>query len=253
MQNITVIIPLIDLSTQENLVLFQKCLSSIPQGMQVICVGAKEVIDLIPENSDINITKIVSTGDNTIPSHVNLGVENVTTKYFSVVEIDDVFSKNWFNGSQEYISKMGDDVICYLPLTEIIDFNSSDILGYANEAFWASSFSEEIGFIDNTSLQDYLNINTNCGVFDTEMFKESGKLKSSMKILYWYEFLLRVTYKGKKVFIIPKVGCFHNVNRPGANDVRSKMSEKEFEWWLDLANKEYFFQNDRNKTYDENN
>ena len=253
MKDITVIIPLIDLSTQENLDLFKKCVSSVPNHIGIICVGNEETINLIPEIDGKQITKMVSVGDNTIPSHVNLAVESVNTKYFSVIEIDDVFTENWFQNVEKYSAHISDGVIGYLPLTEVIDYVSTDVLGYANEAFWASSFSEEIGFMDTTCLQDYLNINTNCGAFNTEMFKAAGKLKASMKILYWYEFLLRVTYKGKKVFVIPKVGCFHNINRPGADDIQTKMSSKEFEWWLDLANKEYFFQNDRNKTYTEDN
>ena len=253
MKDITVIIPLVDLSTQENLELFKKCVESVPNEIPIVCVCNGDTIEEIPEFDGKDVTRVISVGNNTIPSHVNLGVENVNTKYFSVIEIDDTFSNNWFKNVEEYSSQINEDVIGYLPLTEVVDYVTTDVLGYANEAFWATSFSEEVGFMDTNCLQDYLNINTNCGVFNTEMFKSSGKLKASMKILYWYEFLLRVTYKGKKVFIVPKVGCFHNVNRPGADEIKKKMTEKEFEWWLDLANKEYFFQNDRNKTYTEDN
>jgi hypothetical protein len=32
-------------------------------------------------------------------------------------------------------------------------------------------------------------------------------------------------------------------------DFSATMSEKEAEWWIDLAKKEYFFPQDRKKTY----
>lgn len=254
MKDITVIIPLTVLSTKEEKVMFSKSVQSVPDNIQIICVGNDEALDSAKDIETINYDRIkmlTNVGDTTLPSQVNLAVENIDTKYFTVLEFDDIFTSHWFENVVEYSSSINENVVAYLPLTEIVDFNTSDILGYANEAFWASSFSEEIGFMDNTCLQDYLNINTHGGVFDKEMFQELGKLKASMKILYWYEFLLRATYKGKKVFIIPKVGYIHNINRPGSSNTNRNMTETEFDWWLDLANKEYFFNNDRNKTYQE--
>ena len=96
-----------------------------------------------------------------------------------------------------------------------------------------------------------LGFNASGGVFKTEDFNNAGGLKASMKLVNWYEFFMRMLYKGKKIFVIPKVGYYHVVNRPGSiTDVYNKeMSEKEVEWWIDLAKKEYFFPQDRNKVY----
>jgi hypothetical protein len=145
------------------------------------------------------------------------------------------------------------DTFAFLPLTEVVDYETKLPFGYSNEAVWASSFSEELGYYDIQSLEYNLNFNTSGGVFKTEDFKNLGGLKSSMELVFWYEFLLRALYKGKKIFVIPKVGYYHTVNRPDSitNVYANTMSEKEADWWIDLAKKEYFFIKDRNKTYKE--
>ena len=250
MKDITIIIPISNLKDGTDVSFIKKALQSIPSNMQTIIIGNDNDLNTVASLDVKKEVKLISnTGSTTLPNQINAAVEHVKTKYFSVLEYDDVFTEKWFKNVETYSNAITEDVICYLPLTEIVDFNTSDIIGYANEAFWASSFSDELGFMDINSLQDYLNINTHGGVFDTDLFKEFGKLKASMKILYWYEFLLRVLYKGKKVFVIPKVGYIHTINKPGSEELKDQMDNKEFEWWLDLANKEYFFQQDRNKTY----
>jgi hypothetical protein len=254
MKDITIIIPISNLNQNTDIVFIQNALKSIPSEMQTIVVGNEKDLDVFNSvDKEKEVITIVNQGEITLPNQINLAVEHVKTKYFSVLEHSDVFTEKWFKNVENYSKEIYENVICYLPLTEIVDFTTTDIIGYANEAFWASSFSDEIGFMDINSLQDYININTHGGVFDTELFKELGKLKSSMKILYWYEFLLRALYKGKKSFVIPKVGYIHTmINQPYSEDIKNKMDNKEFEWWLDLANKEYFFKQDRNKVYQEN-
>jgi hypothetical protein len=55
------------------------------------------------------------------------------------------------------------------------------------------------------------------------------------------------------VFVIPKVGYFHLVNRNGslADDYAKNMSDRESEFWVELARKEYLYKTDRKKTYEE--
>ena len=59
--------------------------------------------------------------------------------------------------------------------------------------------------------------------------------------------------KKKDVFVIPKVGYFHLVNRNGslATDYAQNMSDRESEFWVELARKEYLYKTDRKKTYEE--
>jgi hypothetical protein len=99
------------------------------------------------------------------------------------------------------------------------------------------------------SMEDYLNFNASGGAFKTEDFLLLGGLKTSLELVTWYEFFLRVLYKQKRVFVIPKVGYFHVVNRPDSitDNYIKNMTEKEADWWIELAKKEYFFPHDRKK------
>jgi hypothetical protein len=77
-------------------------------------------------------------------------------------------------------------------------------------------------------------------------------LKPSIKITFWYEWLLRATNKGKKVFVIPKVGYNHTLGRQGSlvEQYKADIDKEESQWWFDLAKREYFYKEDRKKEYD---
>ena len=53
------------------------------------------------------------------------------------------------------------------------------------------------------------------------------------------------------VFVIPKVGYFHFINRPDSltAEYHRTMTQEEGAWWIKLAGQEYHFKKDRNKTY----
>ena len=131
-----------------------------------------------------------------------------------MLEFDDEFSKIWFKNLQTYIENDGDETFAFVPLTEIVDYSTKESFGYANEAVWASSFSEDLGYFDLHSIEDYLNFNASGGAFKTHEFLNIGGLKGSMNLVFWYEFLMRALYKGKKIFVIPKIGYYHLANRP---------------------------------------
>jgi hypothetical protein len=251
MKDCTVIIPVIGLKSEKLLKLTKEACESVPKTTQIIIVGCEEDINLIDFDMK-NLKKLTHDGDTSYCSQVNFAIDNVTTKYFSILEYDDKFSKNWFKNVERHIKHYDDKLFAFFPLTELIDDETKQTLGYANEAFLASSFSEEMGFMDLDALMDYFGFNASGAIFKTEEFKTIGKLKSSMKLTFWYEFLLRALYKEKKIYVIPKVGCFHLVNRVGSltNIYNDEMSADEADWWVDLAKKEFYFTNDRNKQYE---
>ncbi len=90
-------------------------------------------------------------------------------------------------------------------------------------------------------------------------------MKESMKINYSYEFLLRMIYNDLKFFTIPRLGYDAKINRAidkydyfssklpsdlvQKNSENGGLSIEEYKYWTDLAKKEYFFDNDRNKVY----
>lgn len=255
MENLTVIIPITTLDTDEKKEMFVKAISSVDDS-NIIVVGDSQAIESLPQDKIKDyIFTIVENNTNNInyASQVNFALKKVKSDYFTVLEYDDIFSPIWFKMLKKYMDADVNDTFAFLPLTEVVDYETKLPFGYSNEAVWASSFTEELGYYDIQSLEYNLNFNTSGGVFKTEDFKNLGGLKSSMELVFWYEFLLRALYKGKKIFVIPKVGYYHTVNRPDSitNVYANTMSEKEADWWVDLAKKEYFFIKDRNKTYKE--
>ena len=159
----------------------------------------------------------------------------------------------WFKNVEKYI-EYKPEVSVFLPLEELVDYSKNQVIGYGNEAPWASSFSNEIGYIDNDCLQQYFDFYLTGSVFNVEDWKNYGGLKPSIKISFWYEFLLRMTNKGKKVFVIPKLGYKHYVDRENSlyDMYRKTIDEKESSWWFELAKQESNFKEDRNKTYENN-
>lgn len=216
-------------------------------------VGPKEVLDQVKELK-LADAEYVENENSWFSAQINTAVKKVKTDYFAILEYDDEFSPIWFKNVEKYI-ETGDDIAVYLPLTEVFDYQHKEQgpIGYVNEAVWASSFSEKLGYFDNECLQDYLIFNTTGGVFRTKDFVEVGGLKESMKLSFWYEFLLRAINKDKNIFVIPKVGYFHTVNRNEslASHYAQTMSDRESEFWVELARKEYLYKTDRKKTYEE--
>lgn len=253
MKDITVIVPVVNMENDKNKELFIRAIESIDDS-QIIVVGPENDIKAIENLKLSKIMRVLvnKSQDTSYAFQVNYAVKDVKTTYFSVLEFDDIYTSIWFKNVQQYLDTDTEDTFAFLPLTEVIDVNMGPV-GFANEAVWASSFSEEIGCYDLQCLEDYLDFNTSGGIFKTQDFITLGSLKASMKLSFWYEFLLRATYKGKRIFVIPKIGYNHFIGREDSLSYiyGNNMSEAEANWWINLAKKEYFFPHDRNKTYQE--
>ncbi len=76
-------------------------------------------------------------------------------------------------------------------------------------------------------------------------------LKESIKLTFWYEFMLRALKKGEKFYVIPKIGYRHILGRDNSllMQYRKEIDEKESDFWFRTAKSESFFDKDRNKTY----
>jgi hypothetical protein len=235
---------------KDNQVLFKRAVESVDDS-QILVVGSDSDIKEVEKLELPKMVRVlVNTSDTSYSNQVNLAVKDVKTQFFSVLEYDDTYTPIWFTNVEEYIEKDTEDTFAFLPLTEVVDVKMGPI-GFANEAVWASSFSEELGCYDLQCLEDYLDFNMSGAIFNTEDFIALGALKSSMKLTFWYEFLMRALYKGKRFFVIPKIGYNHFVGREDAlsSIYGNNMSEAEANWWINLAKKEYFFPHDRNKIY----
>ena len=257
--DITVIIPVHELNSATEQ-LFVNAIKSVAEQF----VLPNELLIVTSKNTDTekflnsydygtikHMVRIVSNeGQTDFASQINFGVENVKTKWFSILEFDDEYSKIWFKNVFKYISAYP-NVDVFMPI--IVDTNSGGaFIGLMNEAVWAQSFSDELGILTNDALLAYQNFNIDGIVMKTEQYKEFGGFKPSIKLTFIYEFLLRMTHKDSKVFVIPKFGYKHLNQRLGSlfNNYVNEMNPVEAKWWLSQAKKEYYFEQDRTLNYE---
>jgi hypothetical protein len=251
MKDLVIIIPMHEFG-KENIELLNKAVESIPEGVKAI-LSVKRGIDgrTLKGVSDRLKVLAESEGDS-FAELVNTAANNINEKWFSILEFDDTYTPIWFDNAKKYMEFMPSTSV-FMFLEDITDFNNGKYIGFGNEAAWASSFSNEIGYIDNDCLQNYFDFYLTGSIFNTADWKEVGGLKPSIKITFWYEWLLRLTNKGKTVFVIPKVGYNHHLARKGSlvEYYKENVDNDETQWWYDLSKREYFFKEDRNKTYED--
>lgn len=245
--NITVIVPMHDFS-EDNLVLLKTALDSVPSGIEIV-VSCKNGVDTsVFDKYGVNVVS-ASDGDN-FQELVNAAANEVKTDWFSILEFDDTYTSIWFDNVKRYIDYMP-DVSVFLPLTDIAEFDSKKYIGFGNEAPWASSFSNEIGYIDLDALQSYFDFYLTGSVFNTNDWKIIGGLKPLIKGTFWYEWMLRAANSSKKLYVIPKVGYNHYLGRKGSlvENLKSELTDNEAKWWFDLAKKDYFFKEQKEPSY----
>ena len=179
-----------------------------------------------------------------------------TTKYFSFLEFDDEFSVTWLKNVKTY-SEAYPEIDMFLPIITDVT-NENKFLGLTNEAAWAFNFSEKLGEIDHEVLLEFPNINPDGMVIKTEVYKSIGGYKPSIRLTFNYEFLLRFTNSGKNIMVIPKMGYKHMNMRPSSlfweyknsQDESMQITPDEARFWMETAKKEFFYNEDRNITYE---
>lgn len=213
----------------------------------IIIVGPEDVIKQIPNSIYDNFKLLINnTNEFDYCSQINFAVKNINTKYFSILEFDDVYNKHWFKNIEEYV-KHKPDFSMFIPIVKIEDIKGKSY-GSVNEISWSAGFADEQhGVLTSEMLQLYYDFLPCGAVIKTSEFIEIGGLKPSLKLFFWYEFLLRALNNNLKTFFIPKYGYTHVVGREDSvnETIISKMDEKEKRFWLKLAKKEYYFKLDR--------
>jgi len=224
---ITVLLPVHELD-DETRPLFKNAVKSVEEQS----VLPDEMLVIVPKGSKVSkelkkfdygkikdIVRVVENdGETDFASQINFGVEAAKTEWISVLEMDDEYSKIWFKNVVEY-RNAHDDVDIFMPIivdTELTEDGQHNFIGLTNEAVWAQSFSDELGVLDNGALLAYQNFNIDGVVMKKSLFEEFGGLKPSIKLTFIYEFLLRMTFKDSRVFVIPKFGYKHVNQRKGS-------------------------------------
>lgn len=248
MQDLVVIIPLHEYNKKVE-ELLNRAVSSVPQKIEIRISCAygigKKLEKTFADNDDIVIVENPSKDSKTdFCSLVNNAVGD--SKWFSILEYDDRYTSIWFDNFRKYYD-FHSDVSVFMPLEDLMEYDTNEFIGMGNEAPHASSFSNELGFIDNDCLQQFFDFYPTGSIFNTEDWKELGGLKPSIKLSFWYEFLLRATHKGKKIYVIPKVGYTHYLGRKDSlmEKYGKEIDSKESDWWINLAKKEQFFTSER--------
>lgn len=259
MKNITILLPIHKIEEDDE-VMLKNALTSIEDfhnDVKVSIICPKSLVpkfDTFDFGQKLEIKLVANDTDNiSFSSQINLGIDDCDTEWFSIFEIDDEYKKIWIHSMNEYINEYK-DVDVFLPIVRDIN-TEGKFISFTNESAWAYQFTEIQGQVDNEVLLDYQNYQTSGGLFRTEVIKNNGKLKENIVLTFTYEFLLRLTYNGVKIMVVPRVGYQHLNFRENSlfwsykNDENKKLNENQVKFWLETAKKEYFFKNKRDIVY----
>lgn len=258
--DLSVILPIKNMLMKDFEDFFEKSIESIqnqqflPKNVIIVHGKDKNLSDYLGKYDFKNLTTTIIEFENepNFANQVNLGVSKSETKWNSILEVDDEYSKIWFKNVKKYIDSYN-DVDAFLPIVVEVD-NKFTFQGFTNEATFAANFSQEMSYLTNETLLQYQNFQTSGMVFNKSLFEDFGGFKQSIKLTFVYEFLLRLTYNSAKIMTIPKIGYKHTNLREDSifweyKNGSDKLSEGEVKFWVSSARKEYFFNEDRNIKY----
>ncbi len=263
--DITVIIPVHKLENQTEIDLLNAAKNSVyenkdfkPSKIVIIATpeAAKQINVKSEINSEIELVIVENKDEKTdFASQVNKAVkEEVKTKYFSILEFDDEFHNIYFRNVKQYIDAYPESSL-FLPLIAEVN-NEKQFLKYSNEGVFntesATNLQFPLGELTYSLLNHLPSFIISGGVFKTDDFLEIGGIKSSIKLTYVYEYLLRITNQDQKIHVIPKVGYIHRNGRENSittKYIQEEMAQEEIKFWFDLAKKELYFKKDRNIVY----
>lgn len=228
----------------------QNGIDTLPEVVLVYAFTIEEKIKkLISEfDTKLNIKLVANQEKIDFQSQVNLGVKEVKTNYFSILEFDDEYGNTYFKNVIQYTSYY-DDVDVFLSI--IVETNTQNqALQLTNQSVWSRDFVGEngtMGFLNAKALNQYTNFKVSGAIFKTNDYIAANGLKSNIKLTFNYEYLLRILENGSKVMTIPKTGYKHLVNREGSlfDHYSKSMTLHERKFWFSVAKKEAHFFNDR--------
>ena len=153
MKDLVVIIPMHDYS-KENVELLKNAVDSVPEGIRVVVSSPKALSKKKTKNFGENVTFLYDSENGTFQDLVNVAVDSIDEKWFSILEFDDTYTDIWLDNVEKHIEYMPDTSV-FMVLEDIVNFDDKKYLGFGNAEAWASSFSNELGYIDNECLQNY--------------------------------------------------------------------------------------------------
>jgi len=254
--SISVILPIKSSKAKDFNEYFEKAITSLKnqktQIEELVIVHTQEesLVTLLNgyDFGTLNVTKLVWDKEPNYSEQINYGIKNSKGTWISLFEFDDEYASIWFKNVETYMNAYP-DVQVFLPV--VVDTNEKgEFVGFTNEATFAANFTQEIGYLTNETLQDYQNFQTAGAVIKKSVIEDFGGFKSSIKLTFVYEFLLRLTYNSVSIMTIPRLAYKHTNMREGSifwsyKNGEVKMIDNEVKFWIGTAKKEYFFTDDR--------
>jgi len=262
--SLSVILPISESKSKDFQEYFDRAIKSVqsqtvkPLEIVIVYQKTNELESFLNEYNfgELEITKLPWDKEPNFCSQVNYGIEKSNGEWFSIFEFDDEYSAIWFKNVKNYITYYP-EIKGFLPV--VVDTDSKNVFaGFTNEATFAANFTMEIGYLTNDILHNYQNFQTSGAVFKKEIFNDFGGFKSSIKLTFIYEYLLRLTYNSVTIMTIPKLGYKHTNMRENSlfwdyKNGESVLTDDEVKFWIQTAKKEYFFVDDRNIKYEPQN
>jgi hypothetical protein len=259
--DLSVILPINTSKVKDFETFFLKSIDSIktqrvkPRELVIVHTQEESLVNFLSnvDFSGLEVKKVLYKGEDNYSSQINLGIENASCTWVSFFEFDDEYSPIWFSNVEKY-SKIYPDVEGFLPIVIDVDSKSA-FAGFTNEATFAANFAQEIGILTNEMLHNYQNFQSSGMAIKKSSLQDFGGFKSSVKLTFVYEFLLRMTYNSVKIMTIPKFGYKHSNMREDSlfwnyKNGNEKLGEDEVKFWVSTAKKEYFFVDDRKIKYE---
>lgn len=254
--SLTVLLPLKSSLTKDFKEFFDKAIESIKKNS----IQPSEVLLVLTEEEQLNkfiddydfselpVRKVVYSGDISFANQINFGIKESKGEWISFFEFDDEYSPIWFKNVKMYVESYP-DVQVFLPVVVEVD-SKGGFAGFTNEATFAANFTQEMGYLTNETLLNFQNFQASGAVYKKSVLEDFGGFKSSIKLTFSYEFLLRLTYNSVKIMTIPRLGYKHVNLREGSlfwnyKFSSDKMLDDEIKFWIQTAKKEYFFTDDR--------
>jgi len=230
--------------------------------------------EILTTDEKINYFLSVSTAESfskIFNDGFNIALEN-EYEFYSVIETNDVVGLNWYSHANIY-AKENENISIFFPI--IRNTVNGVFSSLINEAPWAEGMAEEAGKVDSNLLSRFNCIIPLSAIFKISILKEyseqkhDGKyypFKESLKISHYYEFLMRMVYNDVKAMCVPRIGyefkvknsetfkhtgCKIPQNLSQIPIDKGGITPAEGSFWMSLAKKEYFFDEDRNKVYEE--
>jgi len=257
---VTIVLPVHEINDEIEKLL-EKALKSVEQQSKVgddrppvLIVYSYKIKDEVKEFINgidfphLNIKLIENTEDTSYQGQVNVGVSNVETEYFSILELDDEYHERYFFNVMKYIKKMPDAELFIPVILEVTPEQKP--VKMTNQTVWSRDMVGENGTVGVLNL-NLINKHSDfklCGcVMKKDEFENIGGYKSKIELAFNYEILLRALHNGSTIVNIPKMGYKHMIDRPNSlfMGIAATMNVQERAFWFQTAQKECYFFNDR--------